>query len=131
MEKTFKMLAKDAKKRIRSGFWEASKDDLRDYVDKAKKSGMNASKVERYYTGKLSVAVKGGAPSEDEEFYEKVKNLLLKEGEVSDAIGRLTDKEYYESLSFEERGRYTLDLSERYLRALERFKKECEYEIKK
>jgi len=131
MEKTFKMLAKDAKKRIRSGFWEASKDDLREYVDMAKKSGMNASKVERYYTDKLSLSVKGGAPSADEEFYERVKNLLLSEGEVSDAIGRLTDREYYETLSFEERGRYTLDLSERYLRALERFKKECEYEIKK
>lgn len=131
MEKTFKMLAKDAKKRIRSGFWETSKDDLKEYVDKAKKSGMNASKVERYYTDKLSVAVKGGEVGADEEFYERVKDMLLNEGEVSDAIGRLTDREYYSSLSFEERGRYTLDLSEKYLRALERFKKECEYEIKK
>lgn len=131
MEKTFKMLAKDAKKRIRSGFWEASKDDLREYVDKARQSGMNASKVERYYTDKLSVAVKGGKDAEGEEFYAKVKAMLLSEGEVSDAIGRLTDREYYDALSFEERGRYTLDLSERYLRALERFKKECEYEIKK
>jgi len=131
MEKTFKMLAKDAKKRIRSGFWEASKDDLKEYVDMARQSGMNASKVERYYTDKLSVAVKGGKDGEDEEFYRRVKAMLLSEGEVSDAIGRLTDKEYYSTLSFEERGRYTLDLSERYLHALERFKKECEYEIKK
>jgi hypothetical protein len=58
-------------------------------------------------------------------FYEQVKQLLLTEGEVSDAIGRLTDKAVYESLSYTEKQRYTLELSERYLRALERFKREC------
>ena len=45
-------------------------------------------------------------------------------GEVSNAIGRLTDKEYYSSLSYEEQQRYTLELSERYLKAVERYKRE-------
>jgi hypothetical protein len=54
--------------------------------------------------------------------------MLLSEGEVSDAIGRLTDKEYYATLSYEEQQRYTLSLSQRYLRALERFRAECEFE---
>ena len=35
--------------------------------------------------------------------YLKVKTLLTTEGEVSDAIGRLTDREYYNSLSYEEK----------------------------
>ena len=56
--------------------------------------------------------------------------MLLAEGEVSDAIGRLTDKRYYETLSYSEKQRYTLDLSEKYLRALERFKREYEFEFK-
>ena len=55
--------------------------------------------------------------------------MLLTEGEVSDAIGRLTDKEYYATLSYEEKQRYTLNLSEKYLRALERFRKECEFDL--
>ena len=55
--------------------------------------------------------------------------MLLTEGEVSDAIGRLTDKEYFNTLSYEEKQRYTLSLSEKYLRALERFRKECEFDV--
>ncbi len=131
MEKSFKMLARDAKKRMKSGFWENSKTDMQEIVSRAEKNGLNKGKVERYYTEKLSSTVKKDTDEKDEEFYRRVKQMLLAEGEVSDAIGRLTDKEYYLSLSFEERQRYTLSLSERYLRALERFKRECEFDLKK
>ena len=61
---------------------------------------------------------------EFEEFYQKVKKLLDSEGEVSNAIGRLTDKEKFNSLSYDEKQRYTLNLSEKYLQAVERYKKE-------
>ena len=71
---------------------------------------------------------RGEAP---DEFYLKVKKLLLEEGEVSDAIGRLTDKEYYATLSYAEKQRYTLELSEKYLKALERFKREEQFERRK
>ena len=54
--------------------------------------------------------------------------MLLENGEVSDAIGRLTDKEYYATLSYDEKQRYNLALSEKYLRALERFRRECPFE---
>ena len=131
MEKSFKMLARDAKKRMKSGFWENSKTDMQEIVSRAEKNGLNKGKVERYYTEKLSSTVKKDTDEKDEEFYRRVKQMLLTEVEVSDAIGRLTDKEYYLSLSFEERQRYTLSLSERYLRALERFKRECEFDLKK
>ena len=65
----------------------------------------------------------------EDEFYLKVKRMLLEDGEVSNAIGRLTDKPYYDTLSYEEKQRYNLTLSEKYLRALERFRKECEFEM--
>ena len=55
--------------------------------------------------------------------------MLSAEGEVSEAIGRLTDKEYYATLSYEEKQRYNLALSEKYLRALERFRRECEFDV--
>ena len=55
--------------------------------------------------------------------------MLDEEGEVSNAIGRLTDKEYFESLSYEERQRYTLSLSEKDLQAVERYKKEKALDI--
>ena len=64
----------------------------------------------------------------------KIKNAnktltLINEGEVSDAIGRLTDMEYYQTLTYEEKQRYNLTLSEKYLRALERFRRECEFDL--
>ena len=64
----------------------------------------------------------------EDDFYLRVKEILLSEGEVSDAIGRLTDKAYYDTLSYAEKQRYTLNLSEKYLRALERFRKEYEFD---
>lgn len=129
MEQSFKMLARDAKKRMKSGFWENSKKDMKTVVSLAEKNGLNKGKVERYYAEKLSSSLK--KPSEeDEAFYSRVKEMLLAEGEVSDAIGRLTDKEFFATLSFEEKQRYTLTLSEKYLSALERFKRECEFDFK-
>ena len=64
-----------------------------------------------------------------DEFYLKVKELLDTYGEVSDAIGRLTDRQYFDSLAYEERVRYTLELSEKYLKALERYRREKETEV--
>ena len=59
----------------------------------------------------------------------KVKALLDAEGEVSDAIGRLTDREYFDTLSYEEKQRYTLKLAADYLKALEKYRREREVGI--
>ena len=104
--KNFKSVAKEAKLRLKQGFWQNYRNNLQEELVRAKKEGMNESLVERYFAGKVTCTVKGG--QDDEEFYEKVKALLLEEGEVSNAIGRLTDREYYDSLSYEEKQRYTL-----------------------
>ena len=124
-EKNFKSIAKEAKSRLKSGFWENCKDEFRTDVARAKNAGISESRAGRYFAGKITCTVKGG---DDDAFYEKVKAMLLAEGEVSDAIGRLTDRAYYDTLTYEEKQRYTLTLSERYLKALERFRRESEYE---
>ena len=122
---TFRALARQAKSRMKNGFWEDCKEDLGERMEKAKELGLNESKAGRYFIGQVSKSLQGET---QDEFYLKVKEMLLKDGEVSDAIGRLTDKEYYETLSYEEKQRYTLSLSERYLRALERFRREYEFD---
>ena len=127
MEKTLKTLAKEAKLRMKKGFWKQCEEELESERTRAKESGINESKMERYFAEKVTTKIRGDSP---DEFYLKVRDLLLAEGEVSDAIGRLTDTEYYMSLSYAEKQRYTLELSEKYLRALERFKREYEFEIK-
>ena len=93
--------------------------------EKAREQGLNESKASRFFKTQVTAKIEG---KKEDEFYVKVKALLTSEGEVSDAIGRLTDKAYYDTLSYEEKQRYNLTLSEKYLRALERFRREYEFD---
>ena len=125
-QRTLKETARRAKERVKSGFWKACKEDMDEQMTRARENGLNESKAGMFFKNRVSAQILG---NKEDEFYLKVKQMLLSEGEVSDAIGRLTDKEYYNTLSYEEKQRYTLALSEKYLRALERFRKECEFEV--
>ena len=123
--RSLRLAARQAKNRIKSGFWASCKAEMDGNLQKARENGLNESKASEYFKQKITSSLAG---EKKDEFYEKVKRMLLEEGEVSDAIGRLTDKEYYDSLGYEEKQRYTLSLSERYLRALERFRREYEFD---
>ncbi len=125
MERTLKMLAKEAKQRMKKGFWSQCEEELSARRRDAREQGMSERRMERYFVDKVSDTIRGETP---DEFYLKVRKMLLEEGEVSDAIGRLTDRAHYETLSYEEKQRYTLELSQKYLAALERFKREFEFE---
>ena len=123
--RTLREEARRAKSRIKSGFWKECQADMDEHLEKAREQGFNESKAGRYFAEQVSAKIAG---EKEDDFYLKVKKMLLSDGEVSDAIGRLTDKPYYESLSYEEKQRYNLTLSEKYLRALERFRREYEFE---
>lgn len=120
-EKTLKQYCKDAKNRLKNGFWQEYKKELNVRIEVAEKEGVSASKVKEYYVKKTADEIKNAG---DDDFYFKVKKLLDEEGEVSDAIGRLTDRQVFDSLSYEEKQRYTLTLSEKYVKAVERYKTE-------
>ncbi len=126
-DKSLKEYAKDAKRRLKSSFWQDYKTKVNNEVTKAEELGESTSKVVEYYQSKVSITVKG-VRADEEEFYLKVKNLLSTYGEVSDAIGRLTDKEYFDSLSYDQKQRYTLELSAKYIKAKERYYKELQFE---
>ncbi len=123
--KSLKQYCKEAKKRLKQGFWQNYQKNLDEQLARAEQCGISSSKVKEYYTCRITEDIRS-TKDEFEDFYKKVKKLLDEEGEVSNAIGRLTDKEYFESLSYDERQRYTLSLSEKYLRAVERYKTEKE-----
>ena len=121
---TLRALARQAKTRVKNGFWDEKKDELDLRIEKAREQGLNESKAGRYFKEQIGQSLSG---ERKDEFYERVRELLLTEGETGDAIGRLTDKEYYATLSYAEQQRYNLELSAKYLRALERFRKEREF----
>lgn len=118
--------AKAAKKRLKGNFWEDYKRHLITSVDKAKEEGKSQLKVKSGIKTKLSGEIKGEV---QDEFYLKVKKLLDEEGEVSDAIGRLTDKAVYDKLNYEEKQRYVFTLSSKYLACLNKYRKEKEMGI--
>ncbi|MDE6075580.1 MAG: hypothetical protein K2G26_04005, partial [Clostridia bacterium] len=98
-------------------------EDVDTTAREAEKNGKNAGKVKSHLYDKVKSVIRGEA---EDEFYLKVKKLLDEYGETSDAIGRLTDREYFNTLSYEERQRYTMELSSKYLAALEKYRKEKE-----
>ncbi len=126
--KSIKSYAKEAKQRLKSRFWEEYKKEVDSGVKLAGKEGLSASKVEKYFKNRVVRTVKG-SKKEDELFYKQVKTMLDKYGKPSDALSRLTDKPYFLSLSYEERERYLFRLSEKYLRAIERYEKERQIEL--
>lgn len=122
--KSLKQYCKDAKKRLKNGFWQEYFDSREKIIEKAQLNGGSPEKVKEYLNGRLSSKIRDQINESEEKFYEKVKKILLEEGEISNAIGRLTNKSEFELLSYDERQRYTLALSERYVKAVERFKYE-------
>ena len=113
--------ARAAKQRLKNNFWDECKRNLDAGADEARKNGLNEIKVKSTLKGRVEKQING---EKYDEFYLKVKALLDSEGEVSDAIGRLTDREYYDKPSYEDKQRYTLTLSSKYLQALEKYRKE-------
>ena len=116
-----KLMARAAKKRLKSNFWADCKRNFDENTTEAKLRGVSEIKVKSSLKGKVKSAILG---EKEDEFYLKVKKMLDSEGEVSDAIGRLTDKQYFDTLSYEEKQRYTLELSNKYLAALQKYRKE-------
>ena len=121
--KSLRTVARQAKCRIKENFWEEYKKEHAEKLRIAKDNGVNVQEAERFFVREVEKKIRG--ENQTDAFYEKVKALLLAEGEVSDAIGRLTDYDLYETLSYTEKQSYMLELSQKYLRALERFKQEC------
>ena len=128
-QKSLKSYAKDAKKRLKSNFWQEYKQNLNKKLSVLENiSEGEKSRVYDYFQSKIASSVKGTTDNNAEEFYLKVKKLLNTYGEVGDAIGRLTDKEYFNTLNYEQTQRYFLDLSQKYLKAKERYYREKQFE---
>ena len=119
-DRTIKSAAKEAKSRLKGGFWQNHREDVIGHVDKARINGVCATDVVAYYSQKME----GKNLSQEDEFYLRVKRILDEEGEVSDMLGRLTDQSVFDTLTYSARQRYMMELSERYQRALLRYKKE-------
>ena len=120
-ERSIKSVAKEAKKRMKNKFWEDYKKEVASGVKTAEQEGLATSGVENYFKNLVVKSLRGVSKA-DEDFYTKVKDMLDAEGErPSDAIARLTDEEEFARLTYPEKERYLFRLSEKYLKAVERY----------
>ena len=124
MEKTIKTLAKEAKSRLKNGYWQEYEERVEKAIVKAKAEGVEKRKVAEYFSYATEKQIKSG--ESDEGFYLKVKELLESEETLINPIGKLTDKEYFNTLDYASRQRYIFTLSEKFRRAQERYNKEKE-----
>lgn len=124
-----KIKAQEAKRRLKTGFWEKHKDKIGAFKDKAKTEGMDSSNIIKYYQTNITCEIKPKS-DENELFYSKVKSILDSVGEVSDIIRRLIDDKVYASLPYERKQKYIMELSEKYRIALSRYKREKKFDLK-
>ena len=122
-EKDIKTLAKEAKQRLKTGFWEKYKTDVRNSSLKAKSEGVSESVVISYYQQKNTPIVKKTI-AESQTFYEKVKSILDEKGQVGNIISLLIDHSVFDGLTYDGKQKYLLELSNRYLDALDRYNTE-------
>lgn len=123
-----KFIAKEAKKRLKTGFWEEHKDKIGSIKEIAKTEGIKTSNIVKYYQTTVIREVKYKA-DETENFYEKVKSILDSVGEVSDIISRLIDTDTYNKLPYDRKQKYVMELSEKYREALKRYKREKKFDF--
>lgn len=118
-----KKLAKQAKRRLKNGFWE----DCRENVDCASdgECASERSAAVRYFRAKAERELDGAS---DEEFYLRVKNILDTVGDVCDIIGRLCDERAMNVMSFQDKQRYVFELSAKYRACRERYEQEKRFE---
>lgn len=114
-----KRVASEAKSRLTKGYWNRYFDSVRAVKDRGE---TNTSKIVKYYYSNAKDDV--FKSNIDDEFYQRVKEYLQTYGEAGNAIGYLTDKEYYETLCYDEKQKYVLELSEAYRKAVERYRAE-------
>ena len=121
-----KSMAKLAKQRLKSGFWEDCKEKVSEGVTKAKEEGEHSSNVIRYFKTEVNRVVVGSNQA-DEEFYQRVKFILDTYGDVSDMIGRLCDEDYMKTLTFQQKERYLSAVAQKYRACKERYEQEKKY----
>ena len=122
-EKDLRSLAKEAKQRLKTGFWGRYKNEVKRSYEAAKEGGINESAVINYYQSKDAPRATKITSKEDE-FFLKVKAILDEKGQVGNIISLLIDHSVYDAMPYDKKQKYILELSGKYLKALDRYNAE-------
>ena len=122
----FKHFAKEAKQRLVDGFWQNVREERMAQLRSAEGEGQSAVPALVDYREKIRNQIYNKRYFEEEEFYQRVVKLLECETVVTNPLGALADKEYMDSLDAKQRQSYLYEISNKYLAACARYRKEQE-----
>lgn len=124
----FKKLAKTARARLKSGFWENQRQLRSEKYVQMEEPDVQEKIIRQYFSASKFVSF---AKSEDELIDEKLYPIvcrIIDEDDGLNPIGRLIDRDKYVKMDGIEKQRYVFDLSERYSRLSQKYVRECEAE---
>ena len=116
-----------AKQRMKLGYWQKMLEERdRMITETADSSKLNiASDLrKKEYEIVNKVALGDDFAQKEERMYGKVKEILMRDENVTNPIGQLVDKEEYEQLDEANKQRYILELSAKFRELRERYYKE-------
>lgn len=128
---TLKEYAKEAKMRMKSGFWDDVKARRQTDVEVAAKQGKNSDLVLGGYREVLKRKIFDVESKEDERLYKKVCELLSQNRVVINPIGELADKAKMKNMTDSEKQHYIFELSKKFRQMKERYYREAEINCRK
>lgn len=116
-----------AKQRLKMGYWQRMQDEQSRMADATKNSALIESARSarlREFEMDSRRALGDDFAERDERLYGKVRDMLDKDEDVTDPIGRLVDGDVFDKLDADNRQRYILELSAKFRELKERYYKE-------
>ncbi len=116
-----------AKQRLKMGYWQRMQDEQSRMADATKNSALIESARSarlREFEMDSRRALGDDFAERDERLYGKVRDMLDKDENVTDPIGRLVDRDVFDKLDADNRQRYILELSAKFRELKERYYKE-------
>lgn len=113
--KNYKQYAKDAKQRLKSGYWSNYKKIRQEEIDSMLNAGRDFDTANNMIKNNLNNKFYPEQPIRfDDLLYKKVCTIIESQKYDLNPIQELMDKDYYQSLNEAEKQRYILNLSDKY-----------------
>ena len=128
-----KTYAKEARKRLKNGFWDTTNAERKMIIQNALENGQNVKVVEEMCKRKIENKIKSlqnsNKNSYEEELYKKVCQIMESDTMLMNPLSKLIDHEVYDVLDENNKQSYILKLSEQYVEMKKRYKSEHELSL--
>lgn len=123
---SFKEVAKQAKKRLMTGYWESVRKDRDRFMETHFHKGDNISQLKTMFNRKIQRDLFGKSSQNDadEKLYRKVVKMLSENDYVLNPIRQLIDHDVYDKLDEHAKQNYIFELSDKYNQLKERYEHE-------